>query len=310
TPALATGGEVPGLATGGTIAGTSLPTTGAGTAQVDGFLGIDGEGMPLVRVDAGEYVTNRKASKEYRTELELINSGKFPKLDNLEQLAAGARKAPGLATGGVVSPDQLLAFAGGKTVNGHTAPGSLEGSPYIWGGGLFSNWGDCSGAMSGLAALAVGVNPAGRKFATMNQGDWLFSHGFRPGLGPADTSFNLGWFNGGPWAVTRQVQSVAPTSRWAAVVVTGRLVALLHHRLMRNSLTMLILLWVSWLLLTAMNVLQILCRLACLHLLVDALLLVVMVCLWAVVVVSVCMTRVAGFSPERSLTTGWARLSR
>ena len=199
TPALATGGEVPGLATGGTIAGTSLPTTGAGTAQVDGFLGIDGEGMPLVRVDAGEYVTNRKASKEYRTELELINAGKFPKLDNLEQLAAGARKAPGLATGGVVSPEQLLAFAGGKTVNGHTAPGSLEGSPYIWGGGLFSNWGDCSGAMSGLAALAVGVNPAGRKFATMNQGDWLFSHGFRPGLGPADTSFNLGWFNGGPW---------------------------------------------------------------------------------------------------------------
>ena len=199
TPALATGGEVPGLATGGTIAGTSLPTTGAGTAQVDGFLGIDGEGMPLVRVDAGEYVTNRKASKEYRTELELINSGKFPKLDNLEQLAAGARKAPGLATGGVVSPEQLLAFAGGKTVNGHTAPGSLEGSPYIWGGGLFSNWGDCSGAMSGLAALAVGVNPAGRKFATMNEGDWLLSHGFRPGLGPADTSFNLGWFNGGPW---------------------------------------------------------------------------------------------------------------
>ena len=199
TPALATGGEVPGLATGGTIAGTSLPTTGRGTAEVDGFLGIDGEGMPLVRVDAGEYVTNRKASKEYRTELELINAGKFPKLDNLEQLAAGARKAPGLATGGVVSPDQLLAFASGKTVNGHTAPGSLEGSPYIWGGGLFSNWGDCSGAMSGLAALAVGVNPAGRKFATMNQGDWLFSHGFRPGLGPADTSFNLGWFNGGPW---------------------------------------------------------------------------------------------------------------
>ena len=199
TPALATGGEVPGLATGGTIAGTSLPTTGRGTAEVDGFLGIDGEGMPLVRVDAGEYVTNRKASKEYRTELELINAGKFPKLDNLEQLAAGARKAPGLATGGVVSPEQLLAFASGKTVNGHTAPGSLEGSPYIWGGGLFSNWGDCSGAMSGLAALAVGVNPAGRKFATMNQGDWLFSHGFRPGLGPADTSFNLGWFNGGPW---------------------------------------------------------------------------------------------------------------
>ena len=199
TPALATGGEVPGLATGGTIAGTSLPTTGAGTAQVDGFLGIDGEGMPLVRVDAGEYVTNRKASKEYRTELELINSGKFPKLDNLEQLAAGARKAPGLATGGVVSPEQLLSFAGGKTVNGHTPPGSLEGSPYIWGGGLFSNWGDCSGAMSGLAALAVGVNPSGRKFATMNEGDWLLSHGFRPGLGPADTSFNLGWFNGGPW---------------------------------------------------------------------------------------------------------------
>lgn len=196
---LAKGGEIPGLATGGTIAGTSLPTSGPGTAQVDGFLGVDGDGMPLVRVDAGEFVTNRKASQEYRRELELINAGLFPKLDNLDKLMAGAKKAPGLFQGGVVSPDQLLAFARGNTVRGVTPPGALEGSPYIWGGGLLANWGDCSGAMSGLAALATGADVNGRKFATMNEGAVLASMGFRPGIGPAETSFSIGWFNGGPW---------------------------------------------------------------------------------------------------------------
>lgn len=199
TSGLASGGEVPGLATGGTIAGSSLPTTGPGTDRVDGFLGVDAGGYPLVRVDAGEYVTNRKASQEYRTELELMNKGLFPKLDNLDMLGQGVNKVPGLFQGGVVSPDQLLSFAAGNTVRGHTAPRSLQGSPYIWGGGLMGNWGDCSGAMSGLAALAVGQNPAGRRFATMNQRDWLLSNGFRSGIGPRDTSFNLGWFNGGPW---------------------------------------------------------------------------------------------------------------
>ena len=191
TEGLATGGKVPGLATGGQVeGGYRLPTTGPGTGRVDGFLGIDHAGMPLVRVNAGEWVINDKQSSEYDKELAMINAGTFPKLDDLDKL-------PGYFKGGVVSPDQLLSFARGATVRGVTPPGSLEGSPYVWGGGLLGNWGDCSGAMSGLAALAVGMEVAGRKFATMNEGPVLASMGFRPGLGPAATSFNIGWFNGG-----------------------------------------------------------------------------------------------------------------
>ena len=190
---LASGGKVGGLATGGTVpeGGYKLPTTGPGTGTVDGFLGVDNAGIPLVRVNAGEWVINREQSGEYDKELAMINAGTFPKLDDLDRM-------PGLFKGGVVSPDQLLSFARGNTVRGVTPPGALEGSPYVWGGGLLSNWGDCSGAMSGLAALAVGHDVNGRKFATANEGSVLAAMGFRPGLGPAATSFNLGWFNGGP----------------------------------------------------------------------------------------------------------------
>lgn len=192
TEGLFGGGKVKGLATGGQVeGGYKLPTTGPGTGMVDGFMGVDGAGMPLVRVNAGEWVINRNRSEEYDRELELINAGKFPKLDDLDRI-------PGLFKGGVVSPDQLLSFVRGNTVRGYTPPGPLQGSPYIWGGGLLANWGDCSGAMSGLAALASGGDPNGRKFATSNEGPVLAGMGFRPGLGPAATSFNIGWFNGGP----------------------------------------------------------------------------------------------------------------
>lgn len=192
TEGLFGGGKVKGLATGGQVeGGYKLPTTGPGTGTIDGFMGVDGAGMPLVRVNAGEWVINRRRSEEYDKELELINSGQFPKLDDLDRI-------PGLFKGGVVSPDQLLSFVRGNTVRGYTPPGPLQGSPYIWGGGLLANWGDCSGAMSGLAALASGGDPNGRKFATSNEGPVLAGMGFRPGLGPAATSFNIGWFNGGP----------------------------------------------------------------------------------------------------------------
>lgn len=196
TAGLAKGGEVPGLATGGTIAGGTLPTTGPGTGQTDGFLGVDAAGMPLVRVDAGEYVVTASSVPKYRRELDMINRGVFPKLDNLDMLERGAQRAPGLARGGMVSPDQLLAFARGQSVMGQQAARSLEGAPYVWGG---VNWGDCSGAMSGLARFATGQSAFAGRFATGNQREALSAMGFRPGLGPSATSFNLGWFNGGPW---------------------------------------------------------------------------------------------------------------
>ena len=186
TGGLATGGKVPGLASGGRHDGYKLPTTGPGTGVVDGFMGLDSLGMPSVRVDAGEWVINRDSSRDYDRELAEINAGTFPKL-------------PGYATGGKVgvrSPEQMLSFAAGQQVAGEQAARSLNGAPYDWGG---INWGDCSGAMSALARFAVGVAPFAGRFATMNQREALSALGFSPGLGPSETSFNVGWYNGGPW---------------------------------------------------------------------------------------------------------------
>lgn len=100
------------------------------------------------------------------------------------------------ANGGIVSPDDLLRFAKGQTVNGVSASRSLEGAPYVWGG---SNWGDCSGAMSQFAAAASGAADwLTRKFATMSQGAWARANNFKSGLG-SGARFAMGFFNGGPY---------------------------------------------------------------------------------------------------------------
>lgn len=100
------------------------------------------------------------------------------------------------ANGGIVSPDDLLRFAKGQTVNGVSASRSLEGAPHIWGG---SNWGDCSGTMSQFAAAASGAADwLTRKFATMSQGAWARANNFKSGLG-SGARFAMGFFNGGPY---------------------------------------------------------------------------------------------------------------
>lgn len=102
-----------------------------------------------------------------------------------------------MADGGVTAND-VLRFVKGENVGGKQAPASLEGYPYTWGGGLLSNWGDCSGAMSGIAAFISGAPIAGRKFATGNEGQVLASMGAKPGLG-SGARMAFGWFNGGPY---------------------------------------------------------------------------------------------------------------
>lgn len=100
------------------------------------------------------------------------------------------------ANGGIVSPDDLLRFAKGQTVNGVSASRSLEGAPYAWGR---SNWGDCSGTISQFAAAASGAADwLTRKFATMSQGAWARANNFKSGLG-SGARFAMGFFNGGPY---------------------------------------------------------------------------------------------------------------
>ena len=197
------GGVIPALAGGGSpMYGTHgqsyiLPTSGPGTDTVDGILGVGRNGEPTAAVNRGEFVVNDKRTAQFEPTLWALNAG-----DALGAMRTLAAHLPGMdvgalpayADGGVVSAAELLAFAGGRNVNGQSAPRSLEGATYVWGGGLLGNWGDCSGAMSGLAAFSVGMPLQGRKFATGNQGAVLSQMGFSTGLG-SGPRFAVGWFN-------------------------------------------------------------------------------------------------------------------
>ncbi|MCK7676364.1 hypothetical protein [Corynebacterium pygosceleis] len=179
--ARAGGGRVPGYADGGHM-GYRLPTSGPGTGRVDGFLAYDRAGMPAARLDAGEWVINRRSSEKYDRELADMNAGRFPKL-------------PGYADGGkhgaTVTADMLEEFVKG----GFGASKPLEGAPYVWGG---VNWGDCSGAMAAIARFAVGLPPFAARFATMTMRSALAEMGFKMGRGGPGT-LRFGWFNGGSY---------------------------------------------------------------------------------------------------------------
>ena len=95
-----TGGRLPGFAFGG-----QLPMTGPGADRRDGFLGISSAGVPLARVDAGEWIINRGSSGRYNRELAAINAGTFPKL-------------PGYANGGREYSAQQLGYYGGSPAAG------------------------------------------------------------------------------------------------------------------------------------------------------------------------------------------------
>lgn len=83
----AKGGRLPGHA-----AGYRLPTTGPGTDKVDGILGVSGKGMPVARVDAGEWIINRRTSEKHNGFLQALNAG--------DPRASAAANLTGLASGG------------------------------------------------------------------------------------------------------------------------------------------------------------------------------------------------------------------
>ena len=166
------------FATGG-HSGYRLPTTGPGTEITDGFIAFNRDNVPAARLDAGEWIINRRSSDKYNKELAAINAGVFPKL-------------PGYADGGRADAKDLLEFVHGR--GGHGQSRSLEGAPYVWGG---VNWGDCSGAMAAIARFAVGLAPFAGRFATGNQRSALLDLGFKLGRG-SDGDLRFGWKNGGP----------------------------------------------------------------------------------------------------------------
>lgn len=184
-PGLHLGGVVPAFARGGVL--PNVP--GFTRNDRDPILGWSREKkQPIARVEPGEFIVNRDATKKYGRLLAAINGGKF---DGTK----GDFGLPGYAKGGVVTARQMIDFALGKSVNGHQASRPLQGAPYVFGG---SNWGDCSGTTSAFAALAVGMNPFPRKYFTGDEGAWLSGHGYSPGVGPKKNSYAVSFYNGGP----------------------------------------------------------------------------------------------------------------
>ena len=83
----------PGYAEGGIASlrgystGGRLPYTGLGT---DMILGVTGSGMPIARVDDGEWIINQRASKRFHGVLSAINRGD-PSVKHLAGYAGGGR---------------------------------------------------------------------------------------------------------------------------------------------------------------------------------------------------------------------------
>lgn len=186
-PGLHLGGVVPAFARGGVL--PNVP--GFTRNDRDPILGWSKEKkQPIARVEPGEFIVNRDATKKYGRLLAAINGGKL-------NGKMGDMGLPGYAKGGVVGYDELLRFFKGQSVRGQQASRSLEGAPYVFGG---SNWGDCSSTQGQGALFTVG-KPAthGRFMATMDAASKLSSIGFRRGRSSQKNAYEIAFFNGGPW---------------------------------------------------------------------------------------------------------------
>lgn len=153
----------------GFAAGGRLPVYGPGTDRVDGILGVGSDGMPVARVDAGEWVINRRSSEKYHDILTQINAGTFP----------------AYAAGGLIkSADEIK-----KAVQ------FMHGTPYLMGG-----WSpaatDCSGAVSGTINVALGAPFFDSRMSTVTEGAWLDARGAVPGRGGAG-DISVGWWDQG-----------------------------------------------------------------------------------------------------------------
>lgn len=104
--------SLPGYSTGG-----RLPYTGLGT---DMILGVTGSGMPIARVDDGEWIINQRASKRFHGVLSAINRGD-PSVRHLAGYAGGGR--PGREwSAASINPVVNVTAPAGQGIN----PGELE----------------------------------------------------------------------------------------------------------------------------------------------------------------------------------------
>ncbi|MBF9011283.1 phage tail tape measure protein [Corynebacterium phoceense] len=173
------GGEIPALAAGGNTTGYRLPTTGPGTNMIDGFLGVTGSGMPIARVNAGEWVVNGESSDQYNRTLAAINANNPRAI-----MASLARELPAYADGGRAKSEEVIAQLS-----------AFDGGPYVMGGFSPSAF-DCSGAVAATVNTWMGLDPFDSRMSTVNEGAWLAAKGFENGRGNGN-ELVVGWYDYG-----------------------------------------------------------------------------------------------------------------
>lgn len=174
----ADGGKIPALADGGQT-GYRLPTTGPGTGMVDGFLGVNGDGMPIARVNKGEWVVNNDSSDSYNRTLAAINENNPQAI-----LASLAQELPAYADGGRARSEEVISQLSG-----------FNGGPYVMGGFSPSAF-DCSGAVAATVNTWLGLDTFDSRMSTVNEGQWLAAKGFESGRGNGN-QLVVGWYDYG-----------------------------------------------------------------------------------------------------------------
>jgi hypothetical protein len=118
--------------------------------------------------------------------------GAAPSAATSTPAAPSSASLPSSFAGALPSPSSRadLHASGSKVANLYKVAQSLQGTPYSQ---QLRN--DCSGMVSKLATAALGMEPS-VQFSTVNEGDFLFSHGFKPGMG-GPNDLNIGWYDHG-----------------------------------------------------------------------------------------------------------------
>lgn len=134
--------------------GGLLPTTGPGTNRTDGILGVTGTGMPIARVDAGEFIVNAQATQRYLPLLWAINQGRL-----------NPSSVSGFASGGVVGGGFDPALLGrASRVDQVKGALSITGADALF-GDLVSGVASLRDAAEEYTAAVNAVNVAERKLA-------------------------------------------------------------------------------------------------------------------------------------------------
>ncbi|WP_130841699.1 tape measure protein [Corynebacterium neomassiliense] len=178
-PRNAAGDRIPRNATGDKNPGYRLPTTGPGTGVVDGILGVNGDGLPMSWVDAGEWIINRRSSDRWDGTLAAINQGN-PSAVVAAMLADLEHHANGGKTGSQRVKEQLGPYNNGQYVMGGFSPEAT----------------DCSGAVSMGVNSYLGRDPFESRMSTVTEGQWLAERGFKEGRGDGN-DLVVGWYDYG-----------------------------------------------------------------------------------------------------------------